>query len=162
MYSYYERQDSYMYVLEHLPGVQDLFDYITEQRTLEEEEARGLLRHGVQVVEACHARGVLHRDIKDENILVNPYTKEVKLIDFGSGAQVKEGAYTDFDGTNVYAPPEWIHIARYHGAPAAVWSLGVLLYDMVQGDIPFQKNEQICNGEFVFTRESMFLIKFII
>ena len=65
-------------------------------------------------VSQCHQAGVLHGDIKDENVMIEPSTGAVALIDFGSSLLLHTGDYTEFYGTREYSPPEWLTDRRYY------------------------------------------------
>jgi serine/threonine protein kinase len=65
-------------------------------------------------VSHIHSKGVVHRDIKDENIILDRDTGDIKLIDFGCGTLLKESAYRDFSGTPEFYPPEWFTSKYYH------------------------------------------------
>ena len=97
-------------------------------------------------------KNVFHRDIKDENILVNLKTNNCILIDFGSGCHLGSGTLREFEGTHLYAPPEWLQKGEYSGESATVWSLGILLFVMINGDVPFASDQDICKGDLRFKK----------
>ena len=94
--------DTFVLILERPPASKDLFDFINDHEALHETLARDFMRQVLDAILACHQRGVIHRDIKDENILVtmcpNSKVPKVQLIDFGSGAHIRNDIYFDFDG----------------------------------------------------------------
>ena len=146
---YFDMGSSFYVVMERFNS-KDLFDFISEQGPLPENLAKNLFRQVVDIVQQCHAKGVLHRDIKDENLLIDLTSHQIKLIDFGSGTYLHEGIYTEFEGTRVYSPPEWIKYRRYKADGLTVWSLGILLFDMLCGDVPYETDQQILDAELVW------------
>ncbi|KFO54203.1 Serine/threonine-protein kinase pim-1, partial [Corvus brachyrhynchos] len=104
----------------------------------------------LEAVQHCTSCGVLHQDIKPENLLVDLATRQLKLIDFGCGTVLQDTAYTQFAGPLFYSPPEWIHHQRYHGEAATIWSLGLLLYHLVVGKHLFRRGQEIIWGWILF------------
>merc|ERR1711956_23069 len=142
---YFDMQYCFYIVMERFNS-KDLFDFISEKGALPETMAKDLFRQIVGTVIGCYNKGVMHRDIKDENILIDMNTFKTKLIDFGSGEFVEDRVYQRFQGTRVYSPPEWINYRLYRPEGLTVWSLGILLYDMVCGDVPFECDAQISSA----------------
>ncbi|NWQ70053.1 PIM3 kinase, partial [Neopipo cinnamomea] len=148
---WYERPDIYIYIYERPELVKDLFDFIIYIYIYIEETARGFFRQVLEYIYIYICCGVVHRDIKDENLIYIYIYGELKLIDFGSGALLYIYIYIDFDGT-LYSPPEWIRYHRYIYIYISVWSLGVLLYDMVCIYIYIYQDEEILRGRLYFRR----------
>jgi 5'-AMP-activated protein kinase catalytic alpha subunit len=95
----------------------------------------------MKAISYCHSRGVCHRDIKPENILVDD-EGNVKIIDFGFSASSVTKLNT-FCGTPPFMSPEITKKIPYNGAGADIWALGVMLYQLVVGTLPFRAtNEQ--------------------
>ncbi|XP_073789766.1 uncharacterized protein pimr134 isoform X2 [Danio rerio] len=95
---------------------------------IQEEVIRKIMYQATIAADTCCKRGVLHRDIKPGNLLINPQTYEVKLIDFGCGELLTDSFYRKYRGTMKFSPPEFKRNGYYNGEPATVWSLGILQF----------------------------------
>ncbi|RMB96049.1 hypothetical protein DUI87_27489 [Hirundo rustica rustica] len=152
---WFEQPDGFALVMERPEQSQDLLEFLLERDVLCEEMARWIFSARCWRpcgTSHCRRLRVLHRDIKLENLLVEPESGDLKLIDFGCGTFLQEHAYTQFG-----RPPQWICLGYYHGHAATVWSLGVLLYVMVCGSLPFQEDRDIVWQAALLSRGSSLL-----
>ncbi|CAJ1462339.1 unnamed protein product [Effrenium voratum] len=116
----------------------DLLRYVRNRRRLAEPCAKDLFKQLMEGLEHVHEMHVVHRDIKLENLLLDPFGC-VKIADFGVAAIVQPGKKLhDHCGTPSYIAPEILQDAGYEGFPVDVWSAGVALYAMLCGRLPFK------------------------
>lgn len=138
LYHVIQTEEYIFMVMEYAPGG-ELFDYIVAKDKLREDEARGFFRQIVSAVAYIHDRGYAHRDLKPENLLLDD-DQNIKLIDFGLVAKPRGGMTDHLDtccGSPAYAAPELISGFPYHGNEVDLWSMGVLLYALLCGFLPF-------------------------
>nr|KAI8766329.1 maternal embryonic leucine zipper kinase-like [Biomphalaria glabrata] len=133
-----ETETKFFLVLEYCPEG-ELFDYIVSKDRLDESEAQIFFRQIVAAVAYIHDCGFAHRDLKPENLLLDE-DQNIKLIDFGLCAKPKggmESLLTTLCGSPAYAAPELISGKQYLGSEVDQWSMGVLLYALLCGFLPF-------------------------
>ncbi|XP_025893873.1 maternal embryonic leucine zipper kinase isoform X1 [Nothoprocta perdicaria] len=138
LYHVIETSKKIFMVLEYCPGG-ELFDYIISKDRLSEEEARVFFRQIVAAIAYVHSQGYAHRDLKPENLLIDD-EQNLKLTDFGLCAKPKGGLDYHLNtccGSPAYAAPELIQGKAYIGSEADIWSMGVLLYALLCGFLPF-------------------------
>lgn len=155
LYQVIETEHKFYMMLEYCPEG-ELFDYIVSKDRLEEDEARIFFRQIVSAVAYIHSQGFAHRDLKPENLLLDE-DQNIKLIDFGLCAKPQGGIenhlYTCC-GSPAYAAPELISGKEYLGSQADLWSMGILLYALLCGYLPFddekipQLYKKIQNGKY--------------
>ncbi|KAK8942954.1 CBL-interacting protein kinase 23 [Platanthera zijinensis] len=142
-------------VLEFVTGG-ELFDKIAGQGRLKEDEARKYFQQLINAVDYCHSRGVYHRDLKLENLLLDA-NGLLKVSDFGLSAlpqQVREdGLLHTTCGTPNYVAPEVINNRGYDGAKADLWSCGVILFIIMSGYLPFEDSNLMSLYKKIFKAE---------
>lgn len=163
MLDYFEDDDIYYIVMDLYGAGMDLFDYIELKNGMGEEEIRSIFRQVVAAVAHLHDHRIVHRDIKDENVILD-LKGGVRLIDFGSAAYMKPGKkYDTFVGTLDYAAPEILKGQAYEGPPQDIWACGTLLYTLIYRENPFYNIDEIMEHElrlpFILSDDSVDLMR---
>lgn len=136
LYDVLETSDRLYLVLEWIKGG-ELFDFVIKRGKLDKELALRLLAQVISGLECCHANSICHRDLKLENLLLDE-KENIKIADFGLAQCMKGGELLKTGcGSPHYASPEILLGQQYDGKKTDVWSLGVILYTLVAGRLPF-------------------------
>ncbi|KAF6321352.1 hypothetical protein mRhiFer1_008467 [Rhinolophus ferrumequinum] len=114
-----------------------MLDYLRDHGCMSENKARGVFRQLVSAVHYCHEKGIAHRDLKPQNVLLDSQMN-AKLVDFGLGGSFNVHQLSTFCGDLMYAPPELFLGQTYDGHAINIWSLGVLLYKMLTNTVRFE------------------------
>ncbi|XP_063898842.1 uncharacterized protein Sik3 isoform X4 [Helicoverpa armigera] len=136
LYQVMESSHTIYLVTEYAPNG-EIFDHLVSRGRMTEPEAARAFAQMVAAVGYCHAHGVVHRDLKAENLLLDK-DMNIKLADFGFSNEYTAGSpLATWCGSPPYAAPELFEGRQYDGPKADIWSLGVVLYVLVCGALPF-------------------------
>lgn len=135
MYGYFFDNNRIYLILEFSPGG-ELYKRLQAKGHFDEKTSAKMIVELASALSYCHKKNVIHRDIKPENLLIGA-RGETKIADFGWSVHAPTSRRNTMCGTLDYLPPEMVE-GREHDEKVDVWSLGVLLYEFLVGDPPFE------------------------
>ncbi|CRL08377.1 CLUMA_CG021364, isoform A [Clunio marinus] len=149
----YENEKFFQLIMEKHGSGMDLFEFIDRRPLMDEKLGCFIFRQIAKAVDYLHSLKILHRDIKDENIIIDQ-NFHIKLIDFGSATFMEDGKmFSTFYGTTEYCSPEVLAGNKYHGPELEVWSLGVTLFVLMFFENPFLDMEDTLRADLMIPQD---------
>ena len=140
VFKIYEEENNFSIIMEYCEGG-ELFNYIVKKQRLSEEESSYFFYQIINGIEYIHSKGIAHRDLKPENLLIGK-NKILKIIDFGlSNFYDGHKRLQTPCGSPCYASPEMVKGKKYDGFNIDIWAIGVILFAMLCGYLPFEDDE---------------------
>jgi len=134
------RETGYIY-MDYIPHP-NLFSFVRRNKCLSQDQALTIFWNIVAAVEVIHGEGIAHRDLKPDNIMVDPKSLNTTILDFGLSVVVT-GLSDNYCGSPLYMSPEAQNQQKHDPQVADIWSLGVILYHMLVGDSPWSFVESL-------------------
>lgn len=149
----YENEKFFQLIMEKHGSGMDLFEFIDRRPLMDEKLGCFIFRQIAKAVDYLHSLNILHRDLKDENIIIDQ-NFHIKLIDFGSATFMEEGKmFSTFYGTTEYCSPEVLAGNKYQGPELEVWSLGVTLFVLMFFENPFIDMEDTLRADLLMPQD---------
>jgi serine/threonine protein kinase len=143
-------------VLEYCPG-DELYNYLLDKGALEPSKVQRIFTQLVGAVTYVHNKSCVHRDLKLENILLDKHG-DVKLVDFGFTREYegKSNYLQTWCGTVCYSAPEMLKGEKYAGEKVDVWSLGIILYALLVGELPFDDDDEMVTKTKILKEDAVY------
>ncbi|PGH04423.1 CAMK/CAMKL protein kinase [Helicocarpus griseus UAMH5409] len=147
-------------VLEYCPG-DELYNYLIRNGPMPIDKAQRIFTQLVGAVCYVHSKSCVHRDLKLENILLDKH-ENVKLCDFGFTREYegKANYLQTFCGTVCYSAPEMLKGEKYAGEKVDIWSLGIILYALIAGELPFDEDDDQVTKARILTEDPKYTDRF--
>ncbi len=143
LFTFFELEEQYYMVLEYAPGI-TLRELIGKTGPIPEKRVLGIFHQLLEALEYAHSKGIVHRDMKPSNIMIDEsHNDAVKVMDFGIARIMDDIGLTRTGtkmGTISYMSPEQVRAEKNIDQRSDIYSLGVILYEMLSGVLPFDVN----------------------
>ena len=146
----YEFNNRYALVMERPLASMDLWKFVNKYGPQNDSVVSFVTHQILKTMLYLHQCEIFHRDLKSGNILIDCYSYNIKVIDFGCSCIIDKDVFSGHYGTPEFCPPEWFNKPCYRPEPTNIWAIGIITYEMLTGGIPFNSPQEVMSCRLSF------------